>query len=135
MAIRETLSTLQFADRAKRIKNKAVVNEEANYQKKYLELMKEVEQLRKGQGPQQVVVQQQGNNHVSDQAAETIFQLQEENEEILAKLAQWNQLEQDRDELARRLEEVQEECENSQKALEYYQTDMIPHIKSNTEVL
>jgi kinesin family protein 1 len=52
MAIRETLSTLQFADRAKRIKNKAVVNEEANYQKKYLELMKEVEQLRKGQGPQ-----------------------------------------------------------------------------------
>ena len=48
MAIRETLSTLQFADRAKRIKNKAVVNEEANYQKKYFELMKEVELLRKG---------------------------------------------------------------------------------------
>ena len=48
MAIRETLSTLQFAERAKRIKNKAVVNEEANYQKKYFELLKEVEMLRQG---------------------------------------------------------------------------------------
>ena len=30
MAIKETLSTLQFAERAKKIKNKAIVNEEAN---------------------------------------------------------------------------------------------------------
>ena len=135
MAIRETLSTLQFAERAKKIKNKAVVNEEANYQKKYFELMKEVEMLRKGQVPQQVVIQEQVCNPVNDQAAETILQLQEENEEILAKLAQWNQLEQDRDEIARRLEEIEEEYSNSQKALEYYQTDMIPHIKRNTELL
>ena len=42
MAIRETLSTLKFAERAKKIKNKAVVNEEANFQKKYFELLKEV---------------------------------------------------------------------------------------------
>ena len=43
-AIRETLSTLKFAQRAKMIKNKAIVNEEnsdAEYWKqKYLALMK-----------------------------------------------------------------------------------------------
>ena len=42
MAIKETLSTLQFAERAKKIKNKAIVNEEANekfFQKKYNELL------------------------------------------------------------------------------------------------
>ena len=39
MAIKETLSTLRFAERAKKIKNKAVINEENNegyFQKKYL---------------------------------------------------------------------------------------------------
>jgi hypothetical protein len=30
MAIRETISTLKFAERAKKIKNKAIVNEENN---------------------------------------------------------------------------------------------------------
>jgi hypothetical protein len=60
MAMRETLSTLQFAERAKKIKNKAVVNEEANFQKKYMELLKEVEMFRKGapQVKQQVQVVQ-----------------------------------------------------------------------------
>ena len=51
MAIRETISTLKFAERAKRIKNKAVVNEENNeryFQKKYMELLKEVNQLKSG---------------------------------------------------------------------------------------
>lgn len=49
MAIRETLSTLKFAERAKKIKNKAVVNQEANdkfFQKKYNELLKEVEAMK-----------------------------------------------------------------------------------------
>jgi len=43
MAIRETLSTLKFAERAKKIKNKAIVNEENNekcFQNKYNELLK-----------------------------------------------------------------------------------------------
>ena len=45
MAIKETLSTLKFAERAKKIKNKAKINEENNeryFQKKYMELLKEV---------------------------------------------------------------------------------------------
>lgn len=49
MAMKETLSTLQFAERAKKIKNKAVVNEENNekyFKKKYMELMQEVAQMR-----------------------------------------------------------------------------------------
>lgn len=43
MAMRETISTLKFAERAKKIKNKAVVNEDGDermFQKKYLELLK-----------------------------------------------------------------------------------------------
>lgn len=43
MAMKETLSTLKFAERAKKIKNKAIVNEEMGekfYQKKYLDLLK-----------------------------------------------------------------------------------------------
>ena len=51
MAIRETLSTLKFAERAKKIKNKAVVNQEANdkfFQKKYNKLLKEVEAMKQG---------------------------------------------------------------------------------------
>lgn len=51
MAIRETLSTLKFAERAKKIKNKARVNEQANegfFKKKYEELVKEIELLKKG---------------------------------------------------------------------------------------
>lgn len=49
MAYKETLSTLKFAERAKKIKNKAVVNEENNvnyYKKQILLLQKELEQLR-----------------------------------------------------------------------------------------
>jgi len=49
LALRETLSTLKFAERAKRIKNKAVVNEENNekfFQKKYNELLKQVALLK-----------------------------------------------------------------------------------------
>lgn len=51
MAIRETLSTLKFAERAKKIKNKARVNEQANeglFKKKYEELLKEIELLKNG---------------------------------------------------------------------------------------
>jgi hypothetical protein len=51
MAIRETLSTLKFAERAKKIKNKAVVNEESNdkyFQKKYNDLVKEMELMKQG---------------------------------------------------------------------------------------
>ena len=44
-AIRETLSTIKFAQRAKMIRNKAIVNEENSdaeyWKKKYLELMKQ----------------------------------------------------------------------------------------------
>ena len=43
-AIKETLSTLKFAQRAKMIRNKAIVNEENSdaeyWKKKYLELVK-----------------------------------------------------------------------------------------------
>lgn len=49
MAIRETLSTLKFAERAKKIKNKARVNEQGNeglFKKKYEELLKEIERLK-----------------------------------------------------------------------------------------
>ena len=49
MAIKETLSTLRFAERAKKIKNKAVINEENNegyFQKKYLQLVKEVTEMK-----------------------------------------------------------------------------------------
>lgn len=51
MAMRETISTLKFAERAKKIKNKAVVNEDGDermFQKKYLELLKQVEQMKSG---------------------------------------------------------------------------------------
>jgi hypothetical protein len=54
MAIRETLSTLKFAERAKKIKNKAVVNEESNdkyFQKKYNDLVKEMELMKQGYIP------------------------------------------------------------------------------------
>ena len=51
MAMKETLSTLKFAERAKRIKNKAIVNEENNeafFKKKYMELLKEVDTMKTG---------------------------------------------------------------------------------------
>lgn len=49
MAIRETLSTLKFAERAKKIKNRAIVNEENNervYEKKYLATLRELTMLK-----------------------------------------------------------------------------------------
>jgi kinesin family member 15 len=49
MAIKETLSTLKFAERAKKIKNKAKINEENNekyFQKKYMDLLKEIAQMK-----------------------------------------------------------------------------------------
>ena len=49
MAIRETLSTLKFAERAKKIKNRAVVNEENNervFEKKYMALLREMTTLK-----------------------------------------------------------------------------------------
>lgn len=52
MAIRETISTLKFAERAKKIKNKAVVNEENTenfYQRKFFELQKEIALMRQQQ--------------------------------------------------------------------------------------
>jgi len=45
-ALKETLSTLKFAQRAKMIKNKAVINEDMGpgfWKKKYDELMKTIE--------------------------------------------------------------------------------------------
>jgi hypothetical protein len=51
MAMRETISTLKFAERAKKIKNKAVVNEDGDeraFQKKYLELLKQMELMKNG---------------------------------------------------------------------------------------
>ena len=51
MAMKETLSTLKFAERAKRIKNKAIVNEENNeayFKKKYMELLKEINTMKSG---------------------------------------------------------------------------------------
>ena len=51
MAMKETLSTLKFAERAKRIKNKAIVNEENNeayFKKKYMELLKEMNAIKSG---------------------------------------------------------------------------------------
>ena len=51
MAMNETLSTLRFAERAKRIKNKAVVNEDGDekvFQKKYYELLKQIESMKSG---------------------------------------------------------------------------------------
>ena len=49
MAYRETLSTLNFAQRAKKIKNKAIVNEENTetfYKKKCFDLQKEIDLLK-----------------------------------------------------------------------------------------
>ena len=51
MAMRETISTLKFAERAKKIKNKAVVNEDGDervFQKKYLELLKQMDLMKNG---------------------------------------------------------------------------------------
>jgi hypothetical protein len=51
MAMRETISTLKFAERAKKIKNKAVVNEDGDermFQKKYYELLKQIEAMKSG---------------------------------------------------------------------------------------
>ena len=56
--MKETLTTLKFAERAKKIKNKAVVNEENNekvYQKKYLQAMAELTKLRESLKSGQVV--------------------------------------------------------------------------------
>ena len=44
MALRETLSTLKFAERAKKIQNRAIINEENNdkvFKRKYEALLKE----------------------------------------------------------------------------------------------
>lgn len=59
--------------------------------------------------------------------------LTDENEDMLVKLAQQEKLETDFEELKEKLESVMEELESSQKACEYYQHDMIPDIKKNTE--
>ena len=51
MAMKETLSTLKFAERAKKIKNKAIVNEENNesyFKKKYMELLEEIKTMKSG---------------------------------------------------------------------------------------
>jgi predicted S18 family serine protease len=59
--------------------------------------------------------------------------LTDENEDMLSKLAQQEKIEGDYEELKQKLESVMEELESSQKACEYYQHDMIPDIKRNTE--
>jgi len=49
MAIKETLTTIKFAERAKKIKNKAVVNEENNegfYKKQIRALKLEIEAMK-----------------------------------------------------------------------------------------
>ena len=73
MAIRETLSTLKFAERAKKIKNKARVNEQANesfFKKKYEELVKEIELMKNGK-----VSPKLGNLTSSDNMPEMMRQL------------------------------------------------------------
>lgn len=59
-------------------------------------------------------------------------EVQEENEEMLTKLSTQDKLLIDKEDLIEKLQQQQEEIENSQKALEYYQNDMIPEIKKNT---
>ena len=49
VGVQETLSTLRYADRAKQIKNKAVVNEDPN-EKLIKNLRQEIEDLRKQLG-------------------------------------------------------------------------------------
>ena len=73
---------------------------------------------------------------MQDQNKELMDQLKsltDENEDMLVKLAQQEKLETDFEELKEKLESVMEELESSQKACEYYQHDMIPDIKKNTE--
>jgi len=51
MAMKETLSTLKFAERAKKIKNKAIVNEENGegyFKKKYMQLLKDMDHIKQG---------------------------------------------------------------------------------------
>lgn len=51
MAIKETISTLKFAERAKRIKNKAIINEdsdEGKFKKLYLDCLKQLNMAKQG---------------------------------------------------------------------------------------
>ena len=89
MAIRETMSTLRFAERAKKIKNKARVNEENNegfFKKKYNDLLKEMEIMRGGKiSPSTKSPQDLGS--LGKELAEVGYSLKEmleENEELRA---------------------------------------------------
>ena len=62
-------------------------------------------------------------------------ELQEESEEMLTKLSAQDKLLIEKEDLKEKLQQMQEDYENSQKALEYYQNDMIPDIKKNTSRL
>ena len=62
-------------------------------------------------------------------------QSQEENDQILAKLAQQDEVINKNEELRSKLESMQEELEASQKACDYYQTDMLPEIRKQTDIL
>ena len=54
---------------------------------------------------------------------------------MLTKLSAQDKLLIEKDDLKEKLQQMQEESENSQKALEYYQNDMIPDIKASMERL
>lgn len=56
-------------------------------------------------------------------------QLQDENEVILTKLSAQDKLLQVHEDAQEKIKALTEENENSQKAIEYYQNDMIPEIK------
>ena len=62
-------------------------------------------------------------------------EVQEESEEMLTKLSAQDKLLIDKEDRIEKLQQQQEEIENSQKALDYYQNDMIPEIKKNTAKL
>ena len=64
-----------------------------------------------------------------------ISQLQEENEQLLKTLMDQNRLEETNQELQAKMAQVQDEYENSQKALEYYQSELIPELKKTVERL
>jgi hypothetical protein len=56
--------------------------------------------------------------------------LAEENEEMLAKLTAQDAEIAEKNELESKMQSMQEELENSQKACEYYQNDLLPEIKA-----
>ena len=54
---------------------------------------------------------------------------------MLVKLTAQDQIAIEKEELDEKYRQLEEEYQNSQKALDYYQNDMIPSIKTNTDKL